>query len=66
MAKTAFHNLLESRRRKSVVTAALPKSAEGAWGSYHGYPRRYFVGGNWKCNGDVEFAEKFTREVLKD
>ena len=27
--------------------------------------RKYLVGGNWKCNGSVEFARKFPAEVLK-
>ena len=27
--------------------------------------RRYLVGGNWKCNGSVDFARKFPAEVLK-
>jgi len=27
--------------------------------------RRYLIGGNWKCNGSVDFAKKFPTEVLK-
>ena len=27
--------------------------------------RKYLVGGNWKCNGSVDFARKFPAEVLK-
>lgn len=27
--------------------------------------RRYLVGGNWKCNGSIDFAKKFPAEVLK-
>jgi triosephosphate isomerase len=27
--------------------------------------RRYLVGGNWKCNGTLEFAKKFPTDVLK-
>ncbi len=27
--------------------------------------RKYLVGGNWKCNGTLEFARKFPTEVLK-
>ena len=27
--------------------------------------RRLFVGGNWKCNGSVDFSSKFPTEVLK-
>lgn len=27
--------------------------------------RRYLVGGNWKCNGSMNFAQTFTNDVLK-
>ena len=27
--------------------------------------RKLFVGGNWKCNGTVDFSRKFPSEVLK-
>jgi len=27
--------------------------------------RRYLVGGNWKCNGNLDFAKKFPADVLK-
>jgi triosephosphate isomerase len=27
--------------------------------------RRYLVGGNWKCNGTLDFARKFPTDVLK-
>ena len=27
--------------------------------------RRYIVGGNWKCNGSVEFANAFPAKLLK-
>ena len=27
--------------------------------------RRYLVGGNWKCNGTLDFAKKFPTDVLK-
>jgi len=27
--------------------------------------RRYLIGGNWKCNGTLDFAKKFPTEVLK-
>jgi triosephosphate isomerase len=27
--------------------------------------RRYLVGGNWKCNGTLEFAKTFPTKVLK-
>ena len=26
--------------------------------------RKYLVGGNWKCNGNLEFAKKFPADVL--
>ena len=28
--------------------------------------RRYLVGGNWKCNGTMEFARNFPKEVLNN
>jgi len=27
--------------------------------------RRYLVGGNWKCNGSLDFSKKFPTDVLK-
>ncbi len=27
--------------------------------------RRYIVGGNWKCNGTVDFAKTFPTKVLQ-
>lgn len=27
--------------------------------------RKYLVGGNWKCNGTLDFAKKFPTDVLK-
>jgi triosephosphate isomerase len=27
--------------------------------------RRLFVGGNWKCNGTLDFARKFPNDVLR-
>ena len=27
--------------------------------------RKLLVGGNWKCNGNVDFARKFSTDVLK-
>ena len=27
--------------------------------------RRYLVGGNWKCNGTMDFARNFPKDVLK-
>jgi len=26
--------------------------------------RRFFVGGNWKCNGDTKFIQDFPKSVL--
>jgi len=40
---------------------ALPEGSEGKWGSYD---RKYVIGGNWKSNGDVDFAENFPKDVL--
>lgn len=40
---------------------AVPEDAEGKWGSYD---RNYVIGGNWKSNGDVDFAMSFTSDVL--
>ena len=40
---------------------ALPEGAEGSWGSYD---RKYVIGGNWKSNGDVDFATKHVTETL--
>ena len=28
--------------------------------------RKYIVGGNWKCNGTVEFVENLCRETLNE
>ena len=41
---------------------AVPEEAEGKWGSYD---RNYVIGGNWKSNGDVDFAKSFPGDVLK-
>ena len=27
--------------------------------------RKYLVGGNWKCNGTIDFATKFPTDVLR-
>jgi hypothetical protein len=29
-----------------------------------GDQRRYFIGGNWKSNGDKAFIDKFSKDVL--
>ena len=46
----------------SMALNALPKGAEGSWGSVH--PRKLLIGGNWKSNGDVKFVNSFPGEVL--
>lgn len=46
---------------RSKALAALPEGAEGSWGDVD---RTYVVGGNWKSNGDWEFANTFPEEVL--
>lgn len=28
--------------------------------------RRYFIGGNWKSNGDKAFIDKFSKDVLQN
>ena len=40
---------------------ALPEGAEGTWGSYD---RKYVIGGNWKSNGDIDFATKHVTDTL--
>jgi triosephosphate isomerase len=52
--------------RRNVSMAALPEQAVGGWGElgYHDHPRKYMVGGNWKSNGDWEFANTFPQAVL--
>jgi len=44
-----------------MALAALPDGAEGEWGSVD---RNYVIGGNWKSNGDVDFAVQHITEVL--
>lgn len=48
---------------RTFALAALPEGAEGEWGSYN---RKYVVGGNWKSNGDVDFATKLITETLNE
>jgi triosephosphate isomerase len=31
-----------------------------------GHQRRFFIGGNWKSNGDRAFIDKFSKDVLKN
>jgi len=57
---------MQAQNRSSVVTMAakkddLPDESIGDWGSYD---RNYVIGGNWKSNGDYEFANSFPKEVL--
>jgi triosephosphate isomerase len=42
---------------------ALPEGAEGSWGSYD---RKYVIGGNWKSNGDIDFATTHITSVLNN
>ena len=49
------------RSSKKTVLMALPEGAEGDWGSVD---RNYVIGGNWKSNGDFDFANTFTKDVL--
>ena len=49
--------------RMSMALAALPSWAEGEWGDDI-KARKYMVGGNWKSNGDFDFANTFPGDVL--
>lgn len=49
--------------RRSFALAAIPKWAEGEW-SDEIKARKFMVGGNWKSNGDFDFANKFPQDVL--
>lgn len=51
----------KSNFRRGFALMALPEGAEGSWGSYD---RKYVIGGNWKSNGDVDFATKHVTETL--
>lgn len=51
-------------RRSGMVLAALPEGADGETGSWSEAERKYIVGGNWKSNGDFDFANTFPDEVL--
>lgn len=53
----------QQRMRASVAMMALPPWAEGDWGDEI-KKRKYMVGGNWKCNGDFDFAVNFPKDVL--
>jgi triosephosphate isomerase len=44
-----------------MILAALPDGAEGSWSDVD---RNYVIGGNWKSNGDFDFANTFPEEVL--
>lgn len=61
-----FSGVFAPQRSRSVALCALPKEAEGSWGDVDpsSYPRKYVVGGNWKSNGDYEFATTFPEDVL--
>jgi triosephosphate isomerase len=51
----------KTRYSRGFALMALPEGAEGSWGDYD---RKYVIGGNWKSNGDVDFATKHMTEVL--
>jgi len=51
----------KTRYSRGFALMALPDGAEGSWGSYD---RKYVIGGNWKSNGDVDFATKHITENL--
>jgi len=55
------HTSTRSSRASNTVLMALPKGAEGDWGSVD---RNYVIGGNWKSNGDWEFVNSFPKDVL--
>jgi hypothetical protein len=61
-AKKAAGMISRRSLHSSTVLNALPKGAEGSWGSVH--PRKLLIGGNWKSNGDVKFVTSFPQEVL--
>jgi len=47
----------------SMALAAVPSWAEGEWGDEI-KSRKFMVGGNWKSNGDFDFANTFPQDVL--
>jgi triosephosphate isomerase len=49
------------KSRRGYALCALPAGAEGEWGSYD---RQYVIGGNWKSNGDIDFATKHITNTL--
>jgi triosephosphate isomerase len=51
----------QPKSRRGFALCALPPGTEGSWGSYD---RKYVIGGNWKSNGDVDFATKHITENL--
>jgi hypothetical protein len=42
----------------------LSKGTEGSWGEIT--PRKLFIGGNWKSNGDTHFLNYFTDFILNE
>jgi len=42
----------------------LSKGTEGSWGDIA--PRKLFIGGNWKSNGDTHFLNYFTDFILNE
>ena len=61
-AKKAAGMMSRRSIHSSTVLHALPKGAEGSWGSVH--HRKLLIGGNWKSNGDMKFVTSFPGEVL--
>ena len=61
-AKKAAGMMSRRSIHSSTVLHALPKGAEGSWGSVHA--RKLLIGGNWKSNGDMKFVTSFPGEVL--
>lgn len=39
-------------------------AAKGKYDKGLKYVRKYFIGGNWKCNGDSDFSKSFPNDVL--
>lgn len=59
--KNHFGGAKRQAPRRGFALMALPEGAEGSWGSYD---RKYVIGGNWKSNGDVDFATKHITDNL--
>jgi triosephosphate isomerase len=51
----------QPKQRRAFALMALPEGTESSWGSYD---RKYVIGGNWKSNGDIDFATKHITDTL--